>query len=129
MAKKTLRLIADSYDQRQGDKPDSPLKAIAKGELFEPRSQEEYDRLVDSGAAEDPAELQKRAEEELESRREQLEAEKAQIDEQLKGAKAPEKLSGKQLDEQLGSRGLSTDGTVDDKRARLAAAVADESSG
>lgn len=128
---KELRLLADSYDQPQKD--DTPerrrLAARSKGEVFAPVSDEEYARLVGSGAAEDPTEVRKRAREDAERRLEQLKAEQERIEQEIKGAsaaKAPEKLSGRKLDEALSARALSTEGTVEEKRDRLAQAVTAE---
>lgn len=130
MAKK-LRLLADYYSQPQkDDRPERrSLVDRSKGEIFEPVDQAEYDRLVEIGAAEDPDEVRRRAREDAERRLEELKAEQDRIEQEIKGAsaaRAPEKLSGKKLDEALAERGLSAEGTVEEKRERLAAALVDE---
>lgn len=127
---KQLRLTVDLYDQprKWGQDRDGATIRRMKGEVFEPVSSEEYDRLIEIGAAEDPAEVQKRAEEELERRRDELAAQRDALDAEI-GAVAkskPESLKGKALDDELVRRGLSTDGTAEEKRARLSEALVTE---
>lgn len=101
MADLKLKLTATEYDQPATDElPVIPgqllTQRIRQGEEFTARSQEEYDRLVASGAAvpadaPDPADASS--------------------------------YKGAALDEALDSRGLSTDGRADEKRERLQAAL------
>jgi hypothetical protein len=102
----------------------------AEGEVFEANSQEEYDRLIDIGAALDPDEAQKQEKAQLDERLAALDAEKAQLDDRRKAIQAeaaaasadddPANLKGKALEDALDAHGLSKDGTADEKRARLA---------
>jgi hypothetical protein len=66
---KKLRLLVDSYDQPQEGhtRADPNLRALSRGDIFEARSDAEYDRLVEIGAALDP-------EEDLRRRRDAAEA-------------------------------------------------------
>lgn len=128
----TLRLVADIYDQPQewGQGRDAPTNRITKGQVFEPLHAQERDRLIEQGAAEDPEEQQRKAEAELNARRAQLDAERAELDAQIEAASIdPEKLKGDKLDEALAARELDQEGSVADKRSRLAAYIAENALG
>lgn len=126
MAKLTLKLTANVYFQAQSDDPNPlvPPKLVqfTRGDVFEARSQEEYDRLIAAEAAVDPEREQERQAQELRDRRDRLEAEKAQLDAQLDALPSddPSRLKGQALDRALDEAGLSKDGSADEKRARLA---------
>lgn len=84
MAKHTLKLLADSYEQRQPNESgritrDSDTRSYSKGEVFEAHSQEEYDRLTAAGAALDPKAAQEAEAEDLRRRQAQLEAESERL--------------------------------------------------
>lgn len=90
-AKLTLKLLASVYDQAQSDDPNPATKRYVRGDVFEARNQEEYDRLIGAEAALDPEVAQQQELEAIEARKAALEAEKAQLDERLKAARADEK--------------------------------------
>jgi multidrug efflux pump subunit AcrA (membrane-fusion protein) len=94
-AKKTLKLLATVYNQPHPDHPDDPNRLIprSEGETFEANSQEEYDRLIDIGAALDPDEAQKQEKAQLDERLAALDAEKAQLDDRRKAIQAEAKSS------------------------------------
>ena len=92
MAKK-LTLLAESYEQPnppQGWQYGQPLPTTPheKGDTIQPRNDEEYQRLVDLGVAEDPDERNKREREQAQQRLEALEAERQQLDEQIKAQRS-----------------------------------------
>lgn len=124
---KTLKLLVASYDQPQSRERDTDYTPRRRGEVFDAIDQAEYDRLTSIGAALDPDEAQKQEYARLEAERTRLEAQRADIDAQLAAKSDPSELKGKELDDALSSRGLSTEGKADEKRARLAEAVAAES--
>lgn len=73
-----IKLLVDSYDQRQPDangniSRDSDTIHRSRGELFEPTSKAEKDRLAEIGAALDPKEAQEREAEDLRRRQADLE--------------------------------------------------------
>lgn len=128
MAEKQLRLLADSYDQRQ---PDSDgefnekgrLVPISKDELFMPVSDEEYDRLVESGAAIDPGEQAKREREAAEARIAQIKAEQAELEDRLAEASAGE-LEDQTVDElKAKASDLGIEGVSSMKKAELVEAI------
>ena len=130
MAKK-LQLTVGRYDQPQLDKDGNfdrdkgRLVTHTLGDVFEAQSQEEYDRLVANGAAVDPDKAKASEAERLRARLQELEAERQQTEVKLQAtsqaapALDPSELKGKELDDALDARGLSTDGKVEEKRARL----------
>lgn len=121
-----LKLKVGFFDQPVLDKSGNfdPLRGETvrrtSGEIFEASSQEEYDRLIAADAAADPEVQAEQDRQDLEARRVALEAERDRIDAQLALATPADDLKGKALDEALTAAGLSTDGTADEKRARLA---------
>lgn len=131
MAKLLLKLQVAQMDQPVLDKDGGfdPLKGatkrINKGDIFEALDQEQYDRLIEAGAAQDPEKAAEQERKDLEVRRSALEAEQARIDAQLAQTTPADDLKGKALDEALSAAGLPTDGPADEKRARLAAHQAD----
>lgn len=139
MAKKNLQLTVGIYDQPQLDKDGNfdPLKGELtrrrKGEVFEAQSDAEYDRLLSFGAAIDPDKAAEAEVASLRARLEELEAERASTEAQIAANEAkasedaasldPEELKGKDLDNALTERGLSKEGTAEEKRARLSEAL------
>lgn len=116
-----LRLTASRYDQPDElGKQDSPTTTRSQGEVFEANSQEEYDRLIAAGAAEDPDEAAKRRQEELDAAQARLDAEKAALDAQFEADKPADELKGQALDAALVDAGLPVEGSADEKRAALA---------
>lgn len=118
-----LQLLSQSYDQRVGD----ALVRRSYGEVFEAQSDAEYERLTSRAAALDPAEAVKRESERIERERESLQAQIAALEAQSESLSSdlppdPASLKGQDLDDALQAKGLSTSGTVAEKRARLAAA-------
>lgn len=84
MATKTLKLLADSYDRLHPEDRDKPrdqrrYERLGKGALFEPHDDLERDRLVEAGAALDPAEAERREREEIQRRLEQLDRERDRL--------------------------------------------------
>src|SRR4051812_42850964 len=136
MAKK-LKLTVGHYDQPKLDKDGNfdPQKGVTTrrtlGQTFEAQSDEEYDRLLSIGAAVDP---DKAAEEEatrLRNRLTELEEERRTTEAQLAAqeqeasSNVPDvsELKGKELDNALTEHGLSKEGSVEEKRARLSEAI------
>lgn len=126
MAKK-LQLTVGHYDQPQlkdgeFDREKGLTVRRSQGDVFEAQSQDEYDRLIGLGAAVDPDKAKASEAEKLRARLSELDAERRQTEAQLQATEQlnPAELSGKDLDAALSARGLSTDGKVEDKRARLA---------
>ena len=129
---KNLQLTVGLYDQPQLDKDGNfdPLKGQTvrrtQGEVFEAQSPQEYDRLVSIGAAIDPDKAKASEVEKLRARLAELESERQatevalQATEQVAPQLNPEDLKGKELDDALEARGLSTEGKAEEKRARLA---------
>lgn len=136
-----LKLIADSYDLPLEDEPQGnrPLrtKALSKGDTFTPRSDEDYERLIESGAAVDPKKENERKRQQLEDRRQELEAERARIDAELQSQTQPQSegqsraaaLKGKALNDALKEHNLPAEGSDDEKRARLAGVIDNPASG
>lgn len=128
MAKK-LVLTVDSYDQPQKDDDPSgvrSLKALSRGDSFEPVTDAEYDRLVEIGAAVDPQKQNEDAKAEAEQRIAALEAEKAQLEDQIESAQAdadPSSLTKPELVSRLEAAGLDTEGSKAELSARYAAHV------
>lgn len=127
MAQKLLlKLKVGFFDQPVLDKSGSfdPQRGEtvrrSNGDIFEASSQEEYDRLIASDAAVDPEVAAEQTRQDLQNRRAELEAEQERIAAELGSLTPAEDLKGKALDEALTSAGLSTDGSADEKRARLA---------
>lgn len=81
---KTLRLLVDSYDQPQeGHSRENPsLVTYSRGDVFEARTDAEYDRLVEIEAALDPQEDLKRRKEAAQAEADRLREEAAQLEEQ-----------------------------------------------
>jgi predicted nucleic acid-binding Zn-ribbon protein len=135
MAEKKLQLTVGRYDQPQLDKDgnfdrDKGLTTTrANGDVFKAQSQEEYDRLTSLGAAIDPDKANASEAEKLRARLSELETERQQAEAKLAATEsaAPaldaSDLKGKELDDALDARGLSTEGKVEDKRARLSEAL------
>jgi hypothetical protein len=127
----TLKLLADSFEQRLPDKDgritsDSELRPYSKGDMFEANSQEEYDRLIESGAAVDPEKEQQRQTAELQARREALEAEQARIDAQLADLPSSDgddlsKLSREDLNAHASAAGVDDPESLPNKDAVIAA--------
>lgn len=130
--KLNLQLTVGQYDQPVLDTDGNfdPLRGDLahheRGDTFEAQSQAEYDRLISIGAAIDPDKAKASEAERLRARLTELDAERAQTEAQLSAttiaapALDPDDLKGAELDAALDARGLSTDGKVDEKRARLA---------
>lgn len=130
--KLNLQLTAGQYDQPQLDKDGNfdprtgSTVHYVQGDKFEAQSQAEYDRLLQFGNAIDPGKANASETERLRARLAELEAERQQTEAQLSAtsqaapALNPDDLKGADLDAALDARGLSTDGKVDEKRARLA---------
>lgn len=135
MAKLKLQLTVGHYDQPQLDADGNfdPLRGsterFVQGDTFEAQSQAEYDRLISIGAAVDPDKAKASEAERLRARLAELETERQQTEAQLSAtttaapALDPNDLKGTDLDSALEARGLSTDGKVDEKRARLSEAL------
>lgn len=83
-----LKLLVDSYDQPQsGDKPsERRLKTISKGELFDPVSDAEEERLKEIGAALDPKEAAQKARDEAEAKAQVLRDQAAALEAQAEEA-------------------------------------------
>lgn len=130
-----LQLTVGFYDQPQLDKDGNfdrdkgTLTRRNRGQIFEAQSQAEYDRLLGAGAAVDPDKANEEEAARLRARLEELESEKAATAAQLAATEQatpdldPNDLKGKELDKALADHGLSTEGNVDEKRARLAEAL------
>ena len=89
-----LTLLADSYDQPLSDEPPAPgfpvrTKPYSRGDEIVPRNQDEHDRLIEMGAAEDPQERNKREQEQAQARIDALQAEKTQLDERIRAERSP----------------------------------------
>lgn len=129
MADLTLKLQVDSYDQPSKDEDGDPTPRT-RGEVFDANDKREYDRLIEIGAANDPAKAVEQERAEIEERLRALEAQRADLNDRItreqSAAVDPSDLKGKELDAALESRGLSTDGSADEKRARLSESVAAE---
>lgn len=135
MAKQSLKLMVGLYDQPQLDRDGNfdrekgTLIRRRQGETFDAQSPEEYDRLIALGAAVDPDKANAAEAETLRARLAELDAERHETEVRLAATEAaapqldPSSLSGKELDAALDSRGLSTEGKVDEKRTRLAEAL------
>jgi hypothetical protein len=93
MAEKQLKLLATVYNRPLSDERDAPTETIREGDLFTPKDAAETQRLVESGAAIDPAEYQKQLKADIEQRQAVLDAEKAQLDERSKTLAAEAKSS------------------------------------
>jgi hypothetical protein len=87
-----LKLLVDSYDQPQkGDKPsERHLEPISKGQLFEPVSDAERDRLVAIGAALDPKEAAEKAQADAQAEVDRLKAQQEALEAQIEAAQAPD---------------------------------------
>jgi hypothetical protein len=124
----TLVLTVDSYDQIGPD--DDPrggvrdLTTYSRGDSFKAASAQEYDRLIEIGAAVDPAKENERQREEAEQRIAALEAERARIEADLEAANAeadPSSLTKPELVNRLEAEGLDTDGNKAELVARYQA--------
>lgn len=121
-----LVLVADSYDQPQADdKPElRRLKPYTKGDVIEALSDEEYDRLTESGAAVDPKVQNEQAKADAEAELERLNAEQDALQAKIDAAEAEGDLGSltkPKLVEYLEGEGLDTEGTKDELLARAQA--------
>jgi hypothetical protein len=121
-----LELIVDSYSSPSSRDADAVLIPRTRGERFEPLDAQERDRLLEIGAAVDPEEAQKQREEALQAERDQIEARRAALDAELDALVDPSKLKSDDVNAQLNQRNLSTEGNLDERRARLSEALAAE---
>lgn len=133
--KLNLQLMVGLYDQPDLNKDGEfdPVRGTltrrTRGEVFEARSQAEYDRLIGAGAAVDPDTAAEEEAARLRTRLTELEDERASTDAQIRALEQaqadaeaeidPDELTGKDLDSALDERGLSTKGKVEEKRERL----------
>lgn len=123
-----LVLTVDSYDQIGPDDDVRggirDLTTYTRGDTFEARSDQEYDRLIEIGAAVDPTKENERQREEAEQRIAALEAERERIEADLEAANAdadPSSLTKPELVSRLEAEGLDTDGTKAELAARYQA--------
>jgi hypothetical protein len=121
-----LELIVDSYSSPSSREPDAPTIPRTKGQQFEPLDAQERDRLIEIGAAVDPQEAQQRREADLQAEREQVEARRAALDAELASLVDLSKLKSDDVNAQLNERNLSTEGNLEERRARLSEALAAE---
>jgi hypothetical protein len=123
-----LKLLIDSYDQPQKD--DDPrgvrnLKALSKGDIFEPVSQAEADRLKEIGAALDPKEAAEKVRADAEAEAQRLRDQAAELEAQADAAESAadeddlSSLTVPELDTRLEAADLPKTGTKDEKVARL----------
>jgi hypothetical protein len=123
-----LKLLIDSYDQPQKD--DDPrgvrsLKALSKGDIFEPVNQAEADRLKEIGAALDPKEAAEQARSDAAAEAQRLRDQAAALEAEADAAEAaPDEnalssLTVPELDQRLADADLPKTGTKDEKVARL----------
>jgi hypothetical protein len=124
----TLRLTASIYDQAQSDDVNPATKRYVRGDVFEARNQDEYDRLVNAGAAVDPDKELADESAKLEARQAQLQQELASLESRRIAlasapAPAPSELTGADLDAALDDAGLlegNKSKSADEKRQILA---------
>lgn len=118
-----LKLLIDSYDQPQSD--DDPrgvraLRSISKGELFEPVSDAEAERLKEIGAALDPKEAAEQTRREAADEAERLRARAAALEAEADAAENPPEaanlssMSKSDLQARADEAGLTVEGTGKD---------------
>lgn len=118
-----LEIIVDSYEQRLSDehRADVPTRPYSRGDLIEPRSDAERERLVSKGIAAEPGQAQReeadrlRAEaerlaQEAEAAEQRAEAAASQADAAAEGKDDLDGLTSDQLDEVAEAEGVDVSG-------------------
>jgi hypothetical protein len=128
-----LKLLADIYDQPQADDKPSErhLVTITKGQLFEPVTDAEAERLKEIGAALDPKEAAAKAKADAEEEVARLRAAQEALEAEIEAAQAPdesdlESLTVPELKARAEAAGV--EGFSDLRKAELVDAVRDAES-